>query len=324
MRLASETSNDPRDGVFLPKEAAHMLGATTYEQVLKDNNFFLNNLATIPINLEHAAWFAVIEPNQQSETKPVSLHEHLLCQSWFLHLESAGYNKCLLITNQSNLPEAFTWINENLQWLICKSILPGIDLPESSLLCRLNKLMNTATCQTYTDIFKKQFSLVSTNTDTSMANATTQPLRKWQATILSYDSDNSAEYPPLAVNHAANPSNNNITITVMQKDNNSALMSIKNKLNQLKEVITMAITQIKDAIAALLDAKCTTMPHYTTTNANQIMDHAPEDITLTQLNLQSFITDLKHELAMVFMETCTVLQQQSPETLTFNHPPSKT
>ncbi len=64
MRLASKTSNDPRDGIFIPKGSAHLLGATTYKQVLKDNNFFLNNLVTIPINLEHTAWFSVINPNQ--------------------------------------------------------------------------------------------------------------------------------------------------------------------------------------------------------------------------------------------------------------------
>jgi len=78
MRLASENGNDPRDGVFIAKGALHMLRPSVYEQILKDNNFFLNNLATIPVNLEYDAWFAVINPTQQSETKPVSLHEHLL------------------------------------------------------------------------------------------------------------------------------------------------------------------------------------------------------------------------------------------------------
>jgi len=55
-----------------------MLGPPVYEQILKDNNFFLNNLATIPVNLEHAVWFAVINLTQQSETKPVLLHDHLI------------------------------------------------------------------------------------------------------------------------------------------------------------------------------------------------------------------------------------------------------
>jgi len=38
-RLASETDHDPRDGVFIMKGAAQMLGPSVYEQILKDNNF---------------------------------------------------------------------------------------------------------------------------------------------------------------------------------------------------------------------------------------------------------------------------------------------
>jgi len=83
-RLAAETSTDQRDGVFLPKGAVHLLGPSTYEQVLKSNNFFQTTVATVPVNLEYVAWFAVIDANQTSETEPVSLHDHLLRQPWFL------------------------------------------------------------------------------------------------------------------------------------------------------------------------------------------------------------------------------------------------
>jgi len=96
--LASKTNNDLHNGVFLPKGAVQLLGPQTYKQVLKENNFFLNNVATIPINMEYRAWFAVIDPNHQSEKEPVSLHEHLLCQLWFLRVESAAHSKCLIVT----------------------------------------------------------------------------------------------------------------------------------------------------------------------------------------------------------------------------------
>jgi len=52
-RMASEISNDARDGVFLLKGAVHLLGVETYAQVLQDNNFFLDTVATIPVNLEY-------------------------------------------------------------------------------------------------------------------------------------------------------------------------------------------------------------------------------------------------------------------------------
>jgi len=48
--MAAETNHDQCDSMFVP--TGHLLGLQTYEQVLKEN-FFLNNVATIPVNLEH-------------------------------------------------------------------------------------------------------------------------------------------------------------------------------------------------------------------------------------------------------------------------------
>jgi len=53
--LASKTSNDSCNGIYLPKGVIHLLGLQTYAQVLQDNNFFLNNMATIPVNLAYEA-----------------------------------------------------------------------------------------------------------------------------------------------------------------------------------------------------------------------------------------------------------------------------
>jgi len=105
-RLAAENSTDHRDGVFVPKGAMNLIGPTTYAQVLTANNLFLNQVATIPVNLEHNAWYAIIDPAETSENSPISLHDHLLRQPWFLRLESVTRNKCIIVTNKSNLPEA--------------------------------------------------------------------------------------------------------------------------------------------------------------------------------------------------------------------------
>jgi len=72
-------------------------------------------VATIPVNLEYDAWFAVINPNQTSKIELVSLHDHLLRKLWFLCIESVTKNKCLIVTMQPNLPEACTWIDANLE-----------------------------------------------------------------------------------------------------------------------------------------------------------------------------------------------------------------
>jgi len=169
-RSATETSNDHRDGVFLPRGAATLLGSTTYAQVMKDNNFFLTQVATIPVNLEYNAWFAIIDPNETSEDAPISINDHLLRQPWFLRIESVAHHKCLLVINKSNLPEARAWIDANLEPMVRKSIPPDIDPPSSTLPRRLNKPIYTTAGQTYADILKKQFSLVTDSTATATAN----------------------------------------------------------------------------------------------------------------------------------------------------------
>jgi len=138
----------------------HLLGPSTFKQVLKSNNFFLTTVATVPVNLEYAAWFAVINANQTSKMEPISLHDHLLCQPWFLRLKSATHNKTLIVTTKPNLLAACTWINENLETMIHKSIPLEIELPPSHLLPhQLDKPVIMTTSRTYANILKQQFSL---------------------------------------------------------------------------------------------------------------------------------------------------------------------
>jgi len=190
-RLASETGHSNRDGMFVPTGAASLLGPNTYEQVLKDNNLFLSNVATIPINLEYAAWFAVIDPHASSDNATVSLHDHLLRKPWYLRIESVDRKKCLLVTTRPNLQAAHDWIDANLEPMVCQSIPDGINPPSEFLPRRLHKPMYTTTSQSYADILKKQFSIASTTSATT--TDTTRPPHKWQATKLDYDSDSSAD-----------------------------------------------------------------------------------------------------------------------------------
>ncbi len=169
-RMASTTSNEQRDRVYLPEGAAYLLGTQTYAQVFQANNVFLNTVATIPMNLMYNAWFAVINQNQTSENEPILLHDYLLRQPWFLRIESVGPNKCLLVTTHNNLQDARNWINANLEQLIQKSIPDGIDPPSSLLPRRLDKPVYSATSLTYADILKKQVSLAATPNAPATAN----------------------------------------------------------------------------------------------------------------------------------------------------------
>jgi len=144
--LASKVTNDSRDGVFLPKGAVNLLGPATFVQVLQENNFFLTNVATVPINLEYGAWFAVIDPENHTNDTPVSLHDHLLKKKWFLHIKLVTCTKCVIVTTKSNLPEARAWLDDNLEPLICKSTPPGVDPPSSHLPRCLDKPIYMTTC----------------------------------------------------------------------------------------------------------------------------------------------------------------------------------
>jgi len=157
-RMAAATNNQ-WDGMFVPKGAVPLLGPQTYEQILKDNNFFLTTVATVPINLEYHAWFVMINETLASDTDPLSLYDHLLRKPWFLQIEEVDRHKCLLVTTKPNLPEAREWVDNNLEPLIRQSIPAGINPPTSQLPRRLDKPVHSASSQSYANVLKKQFSL---------------------------------------------------------------------------------------------------------------------------------------------------------------------
>jgi len=330
MRLASETSNDPCIGVFLPKGAVHLLGPTTYKQVLKENNFFLHNVVTIPVNMEYGAWFAIIDPDHQSKHEPVSLREHLLHQSWFLYVESAARNNCILVTTRSNLQEACKWIDENLQWLIRKSIPSGIDLPASLLPHRLDKPVYSATSQSYANISKKQFSL-ATNTN-MMAKDNNRPPRKCQATVLDYDLDKSTEYPPLVINNVPSSTGNTSNSTAMQPTTMATpgyameLLLLQNEISQLKMTITTAMEQIKQAITSLHTNPPTTSANAMDTKVENNMSskcqHEHNNHHPNQLNLPAIINKLKNDIATITNKMSIMFQQYLPPKLNNNTPSS--
>jgi len=308
-RLASETGHDPRNGVYIPKGAVHLLGQQTYAQVLQDNNFFLNNVATIPINLTHEAWFSVIDPNHTSETEPVSLHDHLTRQSWFMRLESVNAQKCILTTTKSNLPAARKWIDENLEKLIRKSLPQDIEPPSSSLPRRLDKPVYTATSQSYADILKKQFSLAPTTVTTDPAN--NRPPRKRPATIIDYDTNQSQRTMTLTATAMATATTATVTTAETTATNSTSsssalthstpkdatvdyaaeLASFRSELQSLRTLITTVVAQLKTDIASLHNNQASTAME---TDA----DHPTE----TTPTISELMADLKHDIATIIVD----------------------
>jgi len=226
--------------------------------VLLQHGFQIKTMATIPVNLEYDAWFAVINANQTSEMEPISLHDHLLHQPWFLHLELVTHNKTLIITTKPNLLATCAWIDMNLETMICKSILLDIEPPPSHLLpCWLDKPVYMVMSRTYANILKQQFSLDPNVTTQDTANNC--PPCKWQATWLDYDLDQLAELMAAANHTPSNPQPSHTTTQWLDSSQKASsptampttvnydaeLLSLKTEINSLWTIITIAVEQIK-------------------------------------------------------------------------------
>jgi len=313
-QMASIT-DDQQDGLFLPKGAAYLLGPQQYAQMLQANNFFLTTVVTILVNLEYQAWFAVIDPNHTSKTEPILLHDHLLCKPWFLRLESVTKNKCIIVTTQFNLQEARDWIDTNLEPLIWKSIPPGIDPSASSLLRHLDKPVYSEVSKTYVDILKQQFSCAPLQTATATNN--NQPPHKTQATILDYDSDQSSNLPTTAAisssTSCTSTSPSNTSGTTNPVDYAAKLLLLKNEIQELRNMLTNTVEQIKREIASI----CTTPAMAMETDDANFMDTTYHH--QSTLDIPAIIADLKHDIANVALETRAMYQKHT--TLLLQHQP---
>jgi len=315
--IPSATNHDQRDGIFIPKGAGYLLGMTTYEQIMRENNFFLTTIATIPVNMEYDAWFAVIDPNQTSDSEPVSLYDHLVRKPWFLRIESVTKHKCLVVTTKPNLTEARAWLDANLEPMIRKSIPPGIDPPAASLPHRLDKPMPSETCKTYAEILKQQFSMTTTPSS-SNATTTNRPPRKRQAAILDYDSDRSTDVPAMIVATTSTTSGSNPTstsATSISPDYAADLKSLKTEISELRNLITSAVEQFKSALASIPQQQ-TSSPNAMETEPDQSTERNPSQ---SVRDVHDLVTDLKHDIATFVIETKAMFQQQANLKLT-NYP----
>ncbi len=333
-RLAAENSTDHRDGTFLPKGAAYLLGPQTYEQVLKENNFFLTQVATIPVNLAYGAWYAVIDPTNTSETDLVSLNDHLLRKPWFLRIESVGRDKSLLVTTRNNLPEAREWIDATLESLIKKSLPPGHDPPPSLLPRRLDKPVYSKASQSYAEVLKKQFSLSSTPATATTDN--NRPPRKRQATIIDYDSDYSAAAASTPNVPLMNPTTCHSTpaTTLSATSPNvqiSDLLSLKTEIAQLKSTLLNAVEQIVKVVESLRVThqeppnvtdtevgKSTYTVDNSTEHTN--METETENPPATTPDLSELIAGLKHDIATKMDITDLIVDLKSDIALIKSHP----
>jgi len=161
-----------------------------------------------------------------------------------------------------------------MDWWEPQKVDPEIHPPghqsTSSLPCRLNKPVYTAMSQSYSDIFKKQFSLALTAAMTDPAN--NWPLWKHPATIIDYDSNKEQSTTNLMNNlmataaPAAMPNETTTTTNSTSSlcsllppstpkdatvDYAVELASLWTELQSLQNLITIAVVQLKTEIVSL-------------------------------------------------------------------------
>jgi len=137
---------------------------------------------------------------------------------------------------------------------------------------------------------------------TTPATSNNRPPRKRQATIIDYDSDQSADSPTPVLNSNRNIGTSTLTNTPNKTtvDYATELASLKDELNSLRTLITTTVEQLKTEIASL---------HATPTLSN--METEAEHPKATSPEISDLIADLKHDIATVAIEMRAKFQQQA-------------
>ncbi len=217
--------------------------------------------------------------------------------------------KCLIVTTHNNLNEARTWIDANLEPLIRKSIPDGINPPSSLLPRHLDKPVYSATSTTYAKILKKSFS--TTSTPTTQVTTNNRPPRKRQAALIEYDSDGSTA--PTTTMVASTTTSPHIAASQPAQAANATqyaaeLADLKNEIASLRNILTTAVADIKNAIMSIY-TKRPTMPTSIATDDDHPMDTQPSHQPLSELH--DIIHELKHNIATIVIETREMFHQQA-------------
>jgi len=182
----------------------------------------------------------------------------------------------------------------------------------------------TKASQLYVDVLKQQFSLNLNQPTQNTEN--NRPPRKRQATVIDYDSDQS-EYPPLSTSTTNHPTSGSGNPTTMMAKASPAtttvnydaeILSIKTELNSLRDIITSAVEQIKNAIASMPVIDPSTCEMKTPTSSQMEIEAEPP--TATTPDLTALIADLKHDIATKLDISDLIVDLKTDLALIKSHP----
>jgi len=128
-QLGSLTCCEKLIGMFVPTGAANLLGAATYEKIIRDNNLYLDNITTIPMgDFQHETLDIPFSMDTSTDIKQVTLQELIEDQEWCLNVDkTTTKNKVIITTTKPLLQKARDWLDLQLPTIYAQHIDDKID-----------------------------------------------------------------------------------------------------------------------------------------------------------------------------------------------------
>jgi len=165
-QLASPAHYEKQIGVFVPTGAVHILGATNYANLLRDNNSYLQSVVTIPVgDFQHATLDIPFSLDSSTDIDQTTLQELIEDMPWCKSIERTNLpNKVLILTTQDCLANARDWIGNTLPTLYSQHIADKLDVTTLRRLVPrcLDKPILTAASMAYADKLKLRTVAAST------------------------------------------------------------------------------------------------------------------------------------------------------------------
>jgi len=191
-------------GMFVPTGAVNLLGAATYEKLIRDNNLFLDNITTIPMgDFQHETLDIPFSLDSSTDIEQVTLQELIEEQDWCLNVDkTTTTNKVLITTTKPLLQKARDWLDLNLPNIYVQHIDDKIDVTTLAHITPrcLDKPNLTVASRAYAAVLQSRTSTPVTNPENGKKYA--QPPRMKKPTLVGITFDESA-FP--ALQPIANP-----------------------------------------------------------------------------------------------------------------------
>jgi len=258
-QLCNPMEMDTRIGVFIPTGAIHMIGPEAYANLLRENNSYIDNVATVPIgDFQHATLDIPYSTEADTDIDTTTLYDDILQQPWCLSVErSTVENKVLVLTTKGQLNQAREWVDLQLPQLYEQHISDKIDVTTLKHMTprRLNKPFLTTASTTYADKLKLRTSLISnTNPNLNKFNRPA-PTRQTKPADITFAEQAKQQKQTTTTQSTAATNTQNATTTTSTTapfDYQAELQRITNEIeNNLKAKFETAIAHLNQTVVNL-------------------------------------------------------------------------